>query len=227
MERFSANRLLDAVLIGAALALWLGLAADAVAALHESGRWWLLAPTALAGVLSADFASGAIHWFCDRFLAEDTPWIGPTLIQPFRDHHHDPAAMTRHGLLELHGNSSIPILTTLVVARALSGAGGVPAQLPVDLWLAFFLAASMATNQFHLWAHHPAPPSAARWLQKRGVILSPQRHALHHRGEFDRSYCMTSGLLNPLLDRVDFFGTLERAIRRLPGARTIGGAADR
>jgi hypothetical protein len=32
---------------------------------------------ALIGYLAADAASGIIHWFCDRFLEEDTPVIGP------------------------------------------------------------------------------------------------------------------------------------------------------
>ena len=87
-----------------------------------------------------------------------------------------------------------------------------------DLWLLVFLVASLATSQFHMWAHATQAPAAVRWLQRKGVILSPARHARHHRGGFDRSYCMTSGLLNPVLDRIDFFGNLERGIRSLQRA---------
>lgn len=219
MERSSAMRALDAALIGLAGALWIDLAAGAGTSLRASGEWWLLVPASGIGILCADFATGAVHWFCDRFLREDTPVLGPVLIRPFREHHRDPGAMTRHGLLELHGNSSLPVAVALLAVRALPADAGGSFRTAFELWLACFLAASMATNQFHLWAHHPHPPGAIRWLQRRSVILSPQRHARHHRGDYDRSYCMTSGLLNPLLDRIDFFGALERAIRRLVRAR--------
>jgi ubiquitin-conjugating enzyme E2 variant len=212
-------RALDAVLIGLAGALWIDLATGVGTSLRASGDWWWVVPAAGLGVLCADFATGVVHWFCDRFLQEETPVLGPVLIRPFREHHRDPGAMTRHGLLELHGNSSLPVIAALLAVRTLPVDVGGPLRTAFDLWLACFLAASMATNQFHLWAHHPHPPGAIRWLQRHGVILSPQRHARHHRGDYDRSYCMTSGLLNPLLDRIDFFGSLERAIRRLARAR--------
>ena len=80
------------------------------------------------------------------------------------------------------------------------------------------VAASMATNQFHMWAHATSVPASVRWLQRLGLVLSPERHARHHCGEFDRSYCMTSGWLNPLLDRIDLFGRIERRIRGSSGA---------
>jgi ubiquitin-conjugating enzyme E2 variant len=85
----------------------------------------------------------------------------------------------------------------------------------VDVWLFVFLVLSMATNQFHMWAHATSVPRVVRLLQASRVILSPERHALHHDGNFDRSYCITSGVLNPLLDRSDFFGRMERGIRAL------------
>ena len=161
--------------------------------------------------------SGLIHWFCDRFFRADTPVLGPLLIRPFREHHRDPEAMTRHGLLELHGNSCIPVIAALAVVHLFAGDGTGPVRLGFDLWLWFFLVATVATNQFHMWAHASSVPAGVCWLQRKGAILSPERHARHHNDHFDRSYCITSGLLNPLLDRIDFFGSLERGIRRLHG----------
>lgn len=208
----------EATLIGVAIALLVALAARAFGALHDGGAWRLLAPAAILGVLAADLGTGAIHWLCDRFFREDTPVIGPVLIRPFREHHVHPEAMTHNGLLELHGNSCIPVIAVLLVA--LLGGQGSASRLEqfADLWLVVFLGASIATNQFHMWAHARQAPALVRWLQHAGVILSPERHARHHRGGFDRSYCMTSGLLNPLLDRIDFFGRLERGIRSLQRA---------
>ncbi len=213
-------RSFEASLIGVAIALLLALGARSFGALQEGAPWWLLAPAVLLGVLAADFGTGAIHWFCDRFFREDTPVIGPALIRPFREHHADPEAMTHHGLLELHGNSCIPVIAVLAVALLSGGESSGALRQGFDLWLLVFLMASLATSQFHMWAHARQAPAFVRWLQRRGVILSPERHARHHRGGFDRSYCMTSGLLNPLLDRIDFFGNLERGIRSLGrGAR--------
>ncbi len=218
MCRLPFARILDASLILLAGAMLLSLAVRSAGTLHATGLWWLLAPTALVGVLCADFATGTAHWFCDRFFSEDTPILGALLIRPFRDHHVDPEAMTRHGLLELHGNSCIPVIAALSAARLFLGEAPGALRLGFDLWLGAFVAAAMATNQFHMWAHATSVPASVRWLQRLGLVLSPERHARHHCGEFDRSYCMTSGWLNPLLDRIDLFGRIERRLRGGCGA---------
>lgn len=198
---------LELVLIAAAGGLMLALARDVVAGCVEQGAVWVLPAGLLIGLGGADFASGALHWFCDRFFSADTPLIGRTLIAPFRDHHDDPQGIVRHGLLELHGNSCVPVIATLLLVRFL------PLSLFLESSLLFFVSASLATNQFHRWAHDAEAGPAVRWMQQRGVILSPQAHARHHCGDFDRTYCMTTGWLNPLLDRAGLFPRLERAIR--------------
>ena len=218
MCRLPIARILDASLVALAAAMLLSLALRSADTLQATGLWWLLPPAAFAGVICADFATGTAHWFCDRFFSVDTPILGALLIRPFREHHVDPEAMTRHGLLELHGNSCIPVIAALGAARLLGGEAPSALRLGFDLWLGVFVAASMATNQFHRWAHATSVPASVRWLQRLGLVLSPERHARHHRGEFDRSYCMTSGMLNPLLDRIDFFGRLERRIRGRSGS---------
>jgi ubiquitin-conjugating enzyme E2 variant len=50
------------------------------------------------------------------------------------------------------------------------------------------------------------------------MILSRQRHALHHRAPCVERYCITTGWLNPVLDRVAFWRTLERGVTRATGA---------
>ncbi len=186
-----------------------------------TGTWWALPFALVLGILCADFATGAIHWFGDRFFQETTPVLGDALIRPFREHHVDPQAMVRHGLLELHGNSAIPVVAAVGAAQFFGGGAATPFSSAFGAWLVIFCATSMATNQFHMWAHAESVPPTVRWLQGRGVILSPARHAVHHCGKFDRSYCMTSGFLNPLLDRINFFGRLERGIRALDNTFTF------
>ncbi len=208
----------EAGFLAAAGALLMLHAGRAFEGLHVSGAWWALPLAILAGYLAADLATGLVHWFGDRFFAEDTPILGDALIRPFREHHDNPRDLVEHGLLELHGNSAIPVVALLgplwwvpLPVGALTGA--------FEAWLVVFAATAMAANQFHMWAHAPSVPPAVRWLQRRGVILSPERHARHHRGGFDRSFCISSGVLNPWLDRIDFFGRLERAIRAVAPAR--------
>jgi len=198
---------LELMLIVSAGTLILALARDVLAACIESRAWWVLPAGIGLGLAAADFASGVLHWFCDRFFAADTPLVGRSLIAPFREHHDDPLGIVRHGLLELHGNSSLPVIGLLLLARAL------PLALSVQSALLFFVSAALATNQFHRWAHDPDAGRTARWMQRHRLILSPQVHARHHSGDFDRSYCMTTGWLNSLLDRLDFFPRLERVIR--------------
>ena len=118
-----------------------------------------------------------------------------------------------HGWLELHGNSCIPVFAILIAARSL---GPVPAEEPIAHAALFgFGLCAAATNQFHMWAHKQQPAPVVAWLQRHALILSPERHALHHEGGYCQSFCMTTGWLNPLLDRLEFFPRLERAIRTL------------
>jgi hypothetical protein len=73
-------------------------------------------------------------------------------------------------------------------------------------------AATVATNQFHKWAHQESPSAFARWLQRRRLVLEPQHHKRHHTQPFDVNYCITNGWLNPILSRLKFFRRLEAAL---------------
>jgi hypothetical protein len=73
--------------------------------------------------------------------------------------------------------------------------------------------ATVATNQFHKWAHQDSPSAFARWLQRKRLVLEPQHHKRHHTQPFDMNYCITNGWLNPLLNRLKFFRRLEAALK--------------
>jgi ubiquitin-conjugating enzyme E2 variant len=141
--------------------------------------------------------------------------LGPLLIEPFRDHHRDPLGITRHGFVELSGNSA---LATLPVAGTLLWWGPPEEDVVSPFVHAGVTALAMAlfaTNLFHRWAHMPRPPAAAAWLQRSRLVLPPSVHAVHHRAAHDCSYCVTSGWLNPLLDRIGFFSRVERGLAAL------------
>lgn len=101
-----------------------------------------------------------------------------------------------------------------------------PVLVPCVLWLdvgahpflaAFVLALMgfvVVTNQIHKWAHTAEVPAGVRWLQDRGVVLSPAHHRLHHTPPHDSHYCITSGLANPFLARIGFWPALLGLCRR-------------
>lgn len=166
----------------------------------------------LIGILGADFWSGLLHWFFDTFLDVETPIIGGHLVGPFREHHHDPLAMTRHSLLEKVGNSCIGFLPFFLVVWWF---GPVVPKTPfgvfmywVVLTFGFFLTAS---NVLHSWAHEADPPRFARRLQRWGLIISPEHHAPHHLWPHQRTFCVTTGWVNYFADRISLFKYFEHA----------------
>lgn len=166
----------------------------------------------LGGYLLADLVAGTVHWMADRCFDPSTPVLGPLLIEPFRAHHDDPTSISRHDFFEVSGNNALVSLPLAAALLALPVPHDVASTLLFVLGFSFS-AAVVATNLFHGWAHAASPPAAARWLQRHGLILTPTRHARHHRGEHDRAYCVTSGWLNPLLDRLGLFSRVEALIR--------------
>lgn len=164
-----------------------------------------------AGYLLADLLTGCVHWFCDTFFDETTPLVGPGLIAPFREHHRDPLLMTRHGFLELTGSSFrglAPLLTMFVwQGRSIS--------VLLNAFVFALAAGAVATNLLHRWAHDPSPSALARTLQRTGLVLTPGRHARHHEPPYAAAYCVTSGWLNPLCERLSIWTRAQAAFTAL------------
>lgn len=204
-----------------AIALFTALAAWSLWRLgtEGAGRPGLIAAAVLCGWLAADLFSGLVHWGFDTWGSVRTPWLGPRFIRPFREHHVDPQAITRHDFVETNGAScmaSIPVLLA-TASMPLSTAGWQFAQ-------AVLLATALGvllTNQCHKWAHlEPGRiPRAARLAQDLGLILRPAQHLRHHTPPFDSHYCTASGWLNRPLQALGLFHVLERGIAGWSGAR--------
>lgn len=195
----------------------------------EVWLWWHLSPALvlhpflgilglLGGYVLADFVSGIVHWLGDTWGTTKTPLFGQTFIRPFREHHLDETAITRHDFIETNGGNCFASLFILIPANLL-----VPETWgSISLFLYTVFASTtlsiFGTNQFHKWAHNLEVPAFIRWLQNQRLILSPTHHAKHHANPFDRYYCITVGWLNPFLTRINFFRKLEKAVTRLTGA---------
>ena len=179
---------------------------------------------ALAGYLAADFGSGLAHWAFDRYGTEHTPVVGQNFIKPFREHHVDPKGMTLHDFVETNGNNCIataPIVAVGLTVDLTSQHGLFAAMFCASISLFVF-----GTNQFHKWSHEDALPGWVKFLQNAHIILGVTHHDVHHTPPYDKYYCITSGLLNPMLLRIQFFPRMEALIFRLTGVRAGQGDAD-
>lgn len=194
------HRLLEssAVLLCAVLALLAGAHALALAA-ADARIVLLLVPALLLALASADLLSGVVHYLLDCKGSPATPVFG-VFIRPFREHHVDPAEMTRHDFVHTNGHTAmaiVPLLALLWLARPREPQVG-PALLFVFL-VALLLCLGL-TNQLHKWAHAAHVPLPVRWLQAMRVVLPRHGHALHHASHRDH-FCITTGWNNDWLSR--------------------------
>jgi len=166
------------------------------------------------GLAAADLAGGIVHWACDRFGDERTPWIGPLVIAPFREHHVDPQVLARKDFFDGASSNAWLVLSLLVPFVALVDAPSGSGEIFVAGFVVALCAAGLLTNTFHQWAHRQSPPRAAHWLRALRIAIAPDRHALHH-ATGDGAYCVTTGWCNEPLDRWRVFERLERATARL------------
>jgi len=206
---------------GSRAAFALAIAAlPALAAYHGIG--WLCElravdlPRAIAGLWlgawTADFITGVVHWACDTWGSPRTRWFGPTLIRAFREHHEAPRAMLDHDWIDVNAEPA----TAATVAFALLALPPAQDWLGAHVFWSTFawslIVAGALANQLHQWSHSPAPPRWVRPLQRIGLVLSPARHARHHRPPHTTDYCITGGWLNRALDAAGFWRAFERAI---------------
>ena len=212
----TAVRALDwtSLLSYAALACWLGV--ELVPGTLE--RPWVVFTAVLLGYLAADLVSGLVHWAADTWGSPDLPVIGPALLGPFREHHRDPLAITRHDFVETNGNNCLISLPVLGIALWLAPGPDGGGSLFLSSYLLALVFWVLLTNQFHKWAHLPQPPPLQAFLQRWHLILPPAHHQLHHTRPFTSHYCITTGWLNWPLNWMRFFPVLEWCITACTGA---------
>ena len=208
---------LAAIAVFGALLLWN--LARLAGGLRHSEQIWPIAAAGLAAWVAVDLLSGMVHWAFDTWGSVHTPLVGARYIRPFREHHWDPHAMTRHDFVETNGSSCVGALPLLVVATML------PTR--ADGWslahafLVFTALGLLITNQCHKWAHLPLAevPYPVRLTQRLRLILRPEDHLRHHVRPFDSHYCTAAGWLNGPLGALGFFRALERMIGALTRSR--------
>ena len=203
-------------------AVWIGLALTLASVLsvrllrHEDLPWWV--PLAvLAGILTADFASGVLHWAADTWGRSDLPFLGPRFLVPFRVHHLNPDDFLTRGVLDTNGDAAALTVPVLVVLCTMP-LNSEWALGTVAFGCALCIAAGV-TNQIHQWAHMDSPPAPVRAGQQLGFLLPQGSHARHHDMPYEGHYCITTGWCNRPLEAIGFFRRCETAVTWLTGAR--------
>jgi len=134
----------------------------------------------VAAWLLIDLLTGIYHFVTDR------GWNFAHQVAMFRDHHDNNRML---------GFDWQPMVAGLPVMLA-----GLWWQS--SFWLAMGSFAVLAQIP-HYYAHVPNPPRLVCCLQAIGLMITPEHHAGHHSGQFDRNFCIFTGwadvLLNPIV----------------------------
>ncbi|MEO0818291.1 MAG: fatty acid desaturase CarF family protein [Pseudomonadota bacterium] len=163
----------------------------------------------LGGLMLADFVSGVFHWFEDRYGNPKWPILGAT-IRANQEHHHRPRAFLNGSFLKRNRE-------VFFIGAAFFAAFWALGWL--NLFTGSAVAFGMFANEFHRAAHRSPKENGhlISAVQKTGLAQSFAHHAAHHRKGKDTHYCVMTNYLNPALERVRFFQTLEVIIKRLTG----------
>lgn len=183
--------------------------------LHQNLPW---IPVILGGALLGDFVSGMVHWGADTWGTQQTPIFGGWLIRSFREHHDDPKSITRHDFVETNGAVAVGLSPMFLVWMWYLPSEPSRVQTISFLFFNCFSFWILLTNQFHKWAHQDERGPVVEMIHRLRLTLSTKHHDGHHSGTFDKRYCITGGWLNPILDGIGYFRTLEAIITRVTGS---------
>jgi hypothetical protein len=187
---------------------------------HTSDVYYIFA-AALAGVITADFFSGLVHWLADSYGSVDLFMVGKALIRPFREHHIDPTSITRHDFIETNGDNFavclIPLMRMFYKFLTYS-----PMEIRDtynwEMYVYLLVIFVSLTNQIHKWSHtYFGLPRLIVFLQNVHILLPRRHHRIHHVAPHDSYFCITTGWLNYPFEQVDFWPKLEKVIQVVTG----------
>lgn len=184
-------------------------------------NWMVPFIAAVGGILTADFFSGLVHWAADSWGSIEIPVVGQAFIRPFREHHIDPTAITRHDVIETNGDNCMMSLIGLIPQTFILFSSSTETIQQHYAWHCFFLLLAIfvtLTNQFHKWSHtYFGLPAWVQFLQRYHLILPCRHHRVHHVAPHEMYFCITTGWLNFPMEALGFWTGLESIITHLTG----------
>lgn len=105
---------------------------------------------AVLGILTADLASGLVHWGADTWGSVDMPVIGRSFLRPFREHHIDPTSIVRHDFVETNADSfavTIPYLIYMTYKFSFFDADEIQRTYNFEVYMFLLSIFASLTNQ--------------------------------------------------------------------------------
>ncbi len=156
---------------------------------------------ALLVTLIADLVSGLVHWIEDVYFKPGMPIVHDIAVANDL-HHHRPREFLNNNWWQ---SSKDLVLAALIIVLAATLMGSLN-------WTVVLFAVLVANaNQIHKWSHQNRRENnrVILFLQKIQVLQTPRHHARHHSGEKNSHYCVITNMLNPVLEQIRFWRTLE------------------
>ncbi len=156
-------------------------------------------------ILLADFITGGIHWWEDTYGNPDWKYMGKLIVIPNIEHHQYPRKFLGSSMWERVKLSVFFVILLLIIFIIMNA---VSWQLIV-----LFTYGSLA-NECHAVSHRTDKENGfvVRMIQKTGLIQSRKMHGLHHTAPYSTNYCIQTNYLNPILNTIRFWATLETII---------------
>ena len=151
----------------------------------------------VGGYLMADLASGIGHIITDSLDPEIFPESLADVFRGSQAHHKEPLDVYDTSLWANNKKYHVGAYFALGAATLLRLYGyDVPAEI-----LCGVTALNMWTGLAHLVGHGGYKDyRVVKGLQALGLLITQKEHHGHHGGNFDRNFCVISGLMNPLLN---------------------------
>jgi len=166
-----------------------------------------VAIVSVLGLLTADVATGMVHWLADTYGSVDLPIIGKTLLRPFRYHHVDPVAMCRGSIYQTSGSNHMAVSphASWLLYCLYEFKGAEYEELSTYLYYVYLFVTMTFiafTNLFHRWSHMHKPPKYVSFLQATPFVISKAHHRCEKSIDPDIAritpglHCCTSFLVN-------------------------------
>lgn len=158
---------------------------------------------AIGVILLADFVTGLVHWLEDSYWSPETPILGKWIVEPNLAHHKNGQEFLQKSWFESSWDLLIVGIIVLLIAYFMK-------SLTWEVCL--FVLITVNANQIHKWAHitrYENKPKLVGLLQKTHILQRTDHHGQHHRKPNNSHYCTVTNVVNPLLDKLNFWRGLE------------------